>query len=211
MEAVVTYLQESLTYSQYSLEISALHWLGKLARWCSDESMELDQLRVFWPYFRRALQVDGDDWQEIEDSLNWWLDVWWLYVNLQHAEGKEGLEDYRILSHQKLVMFAQSGLVFTPVPISVDIVSRFWRDARDLKMIPESGKYDVTSLYLTLFGQSVLAHRWWEALKALGWALRTGYHPRAVPAWYRFFRAAFEYLFKNPYYKSHKGLKSSKD
>jgi hypothetical protein len=135
------------------------------------------------------------------------LDTWWFYVNDQSTQGKEGLEKYRTAGHRQLVKMAQSGLVFTPFPISVDIVSCFWRDLRGLEIIPESGKYDVTSLYLTLFGQSVLAHRWREAIKALGWALSRGYHPRAVPAWYRFFRAALDYLFKNPGYMNHRNLR----
>ncbi len=211
VETIVTYLQESLKYSGYSPDITALHWLGKLAGWSFNEGKELDQLRVLWPHFKGALQLDGHYWQEIEDALNWWLDVWWLYVNRQYIKGREGLEKYRTLSYRQLVKVAQSSLVFTPFPISLDIISNLWRDLRDLKMIPESGKYDVTSLYLTLFGQSMLAHRWWEALKAFGLALSRGCHPKAIPAWYRFFRAALDYLFKNPRYKDHRGLASSQD
>jgi hypothetical protein len=169
--------------------------------------MELGQLRVLWPHFKRALQVNGHYWQEIEDSLDWWLDAWWFYVNRQYTQGKEGLKKYRTLDHRQLMKVAQSGLVFTPIRISVDIVSCFWRDLRDLKMVPESSKYDVTRLYLTLFGQSALDHRYWEALKALGWALARGCHPRAIWAWYRFFRAAFDYIFKNPRYMSRGSLR----
>lgn len=211
MEAVVAYLRESLKYSRYSPDMTALHWLGRLARWCFDEGMDLGQLRVFWPHFRGALEVDGHYWQEIEDSLDWWLDTWWFYVNRQYAQGKKGLEKYRTLGHRRLVKVAQLGLVFTPFPISVDTVSYFWRDLKDLRMIPESSKYDVTSLYLTLFGQSVLAHRWWEAPKAFGLALNRGCHPRAILAYYRFFRAALDYLFKNPRYMNRRSLRSSKD
>jgi hypothetical protein len=192
------YLRRSLAYSNLPAMFALQNWLSKLARWCIEEDMEVDRLQVFWPCFKAALQVDDLHWQEIEQSLNWWLDVWWYYLIRQHERATQGLRRYRDLTVRQLVGLAQFSIVVSPIPTTNEEITQFWEDAGTNGMLSPSNQHEVAALYLAVFGRSVLMKHWLAALKAFGKALRHGFRPRATGVWYRFVRSALVYFLGRP-------------
>jgi hypothetical protein len=96
-------------------------------------------------------------------------------------------------SRDQLLALAQLSLLITPVYAMVRAIEGFAANAHNQPLKPPFHSYETVSLYLTAFGQAVLARRPDAAARALGCALRHSLHPRAFAAWLRFAGSALRY------------------
>lgn len=70
---IADYLRQSLAYTSTSPMRTVRLWLDRFARTCADKGYKLEELRILWPQFKAAIQVDEPLWQQIEQALNRWL------------------------------------------------------------------------------------------------------------------------------------------
>ena len=194
----VNYLQRTYQENYRDHKVRVIHWFAQFLKLSTREGHDYDRLLRMIPVLQRAAEFDPQEWEEMEVTLRWWLDVWLAYHEQRYAEAAEHLASYSEWDSQKLFQMAQYCLLISPFPIGVREVNRFWTDSRAQGLIPESRRYDVALLHLSLFAQHVWSHRWTKAAHGLSWAIRTGYHPKAWYIWYRFFRSAIVYYLLQP-------------
>jgi len=194
---ITEYLQQSRQWTLYHQNVTfvALDWAEKLALHSRSDDCKVEDIRLFWPYFKEAVHVDDLHWKETENALNWWLNVWRHYLNDDRQRAVEGLLHYQNLPVREIIKRSKS-VIFVCYQSTVDMVSRFWRDARDNGLIPSSESYQVSALYQGVFEEAVYGSRWRKAAKAFLYTLRTGFHPKASGIWFCFFRFAFGFLKK---------------
>jgi hypothetical protein len=189
-EELVRYLQASLDYVDPPFEYAVLKWMKQFAERSIDDARGIDELRALWPYFGEAAHLDDVTWTQTETVLSWWVDVWWLYLDAQYARAAEALPSYKGMTSREFIRLVQAGLIINPIPVSSKAIEHLWQDATELGLVDASQFREITALYLTAFGQAVFSGQWSTALNALLWAVRRGCHFKAMPAWYRFSRAA---------------------
>lgn len=191
---IVIYLRQIKTHIHHDPLIIAQHWQAQLSKHASREGVALANLSEFWSHFRIALDVDLETWRTIEQALGWWLDVWWYYVHQADDIGRNNLSKYRTMSAPELIQLIQLCLIVSPVPVSVTDIHRVWNDIISAGLIDGDPRIEVTALYLTLFGQALLAGNYRVSVQALYSAIATGWRLRAFPAWKRFFKTSVFYF-----------------
>ena len=194
----VKYLRLTYQENYRDHKVRVIHWFSQFLKLSTREGHGYDRLLRMVPVLQRAADLDPHEWEEMEVALRWWLDVWLAYHEQRYTEAAEHLASYSEWDSQKLFQMAQYCLLVSPLPIGVREVNRFWADSLKQDLIPESRRYDVALLHLSLFAQHIWSHRWGKASHGLFWAIRTGYHPKAVYVWYRFFRSAIVYYLLQP-------------
>lgn len=79
LEEIEPYLQRATTVNgTHPAIILAQTWLVQLATYAHEEGLDVTELRAFYPYFQRALQLSGTAWTAVERMLDWWLAHWQL-------------------------------------------------------------------------------------------------------------------------------------
>ncbi|MFO7537083.1 MAG: glycosyltransferase [Chloroflexota bacterium] len=192
-DQLAPYLRRTLPFLPAAPDVVVQNWLHQLAFHAGRDGIEIDRLRSFWPYMETAVATDKTTWQQIQQRLDWWLDVWHYYQNQQPELALSHLAQRRHLSARDLIALAQYGLTLTPRPTTTSHVRDFLAGLVDNKLLPADAHAEATALYLTLFGQSTLARRWQTAVTALLHALGRGWRPAAWPAWGRFVRSGWRY------------------
>lgn len=155
------------------------------------------------PIFLPVLPADVDG----TAYLNWWLDVWWGYHQLEINGGDDAVlkNQIRMMPSQlqkmnsqpikQIVKLAQNAITHTaPLPThqSVNMLSQFWSDITHTRQNP-SEQVQVITLYLTMMTRAIFAKQFSVARVAFSKAVGVGIHPRAIPPWLRFFRATVQY------------------
>jgi len=125
--------------------------------------------------------------------------VWWYYLQGNNGRAAQNLKQNNGYTTKELIAMVQFYLIVSPIPATLTAVNQFWADALGQGVIDQSDKQQVAVLYLTLFGQALLAKRGHVALKALASALRYGYHPRTWSAWGQFLKAGLAYFSHKPW------------
>lgn len=188
---IVDCLRRSLEYTPYTLEQTVVTWAQQFAKEQSFVGQESEY--DLWVPYLQAATPDTLPLARLENMFRWWMNVWRHYVE-DDERRIDGLSTYRELGTRKLIVLAQSSLLMTPVERMVKIAALFWKDIQTMGLVSPSQAYEVTKLYLTIFGQASLAHRWSVARHALGRAVRYSAHPRAFGAWFRFVHSALNYF-----------------
>lgn len=192
-EQIAELLRRSLSYSPYSFEQTIAEWMTEFTE---EQALEGDPSEVgdWIPYLQSAVSPDRLPWARSQKLFRWWLEIWRFYVDDDDEECIGRLAAYRKLGPNDLIALTRSSLMMTPVHKMVNVVTRFWEDARVLGMVQGSQQYEVTALYLTAFGQAFMAGEWTMARRALFRAVRSSAHPRAVRSWLRFIHSALTYF-----------------
>ena len=188
------FLHRSLRHSRGGREIAALDWAGAFARFARREGLDPAGVKAAIPIFKRAAGADGDLAPIVETAMRFRLEVLEGCFSTGELPDTRALMGFRALSSRQLLKTAQAALVSSPSAVGPARVARFWETLVRAGLVPRSSEWDVTTLYLTLFTRAMFNHQWTASLQS-GWhALRVGLHPRALPAWGRFFRSAIVYL-----------------
>ncbi|MBW1787940.1 MAG: glycosyltransferase [Deltaproteobacteria bacterium] len=190
---IVEWLRRSLRYSRHTLELTIIKWFELFAEQQAvmGNPAEVDD---WMPYFRAAADSDRVPWDQLQKLFRWWLGVWQFYVEHNSGQHVQDLAAYRDLRTDELLALARFCLTLTPVDRQLEVVPKFWDDVQAAGLVPVSRAYEVTGLYLRVFGHASLAREWAMAWCALRRAVRSSVHPRAVEAWLRFVWAALGYL-----------------
>ncbi len=119
----------------------------------------------------------------------------------QEKEGWSCLEKLtrlQLFPQTDVIRFFQYLISKSSSQITVTQLQHLCHDLQEAEIIKYSETYLCTPLYLTLFGQALLAHHAWEtAFRALYRTLEAGrFHLYAVKAWRQFFSNAISYWFR---------------
>lgn len=193
-EEAIPYLARTRELAPYDVTRVVMDWLRHYTKWSTIDGRDLPEIRQMWPCFQQAAGLDDATWTAVSQRLDWWLDVWWYYLQADFDKASQQLGRAPHFSATDLVAMVQFYLIVTPTVATVTAVQRFWQDANQQALIPIAEQYRVTSLYLTLFGQALLDKRWSTACAAWVKALHYGYRPAAWPAWRRFLQAGLTYF-----------------
>lgn len=185
------YLQQSLPYSPYPVGQTVQDWLRNYARWSADDGSTPLALKQMWPHFQKASGLAETAWQRVAYRLDWWLEVWWHYLQEDYDRARCQLALYNQLSAIELVLMVQFFAIFSPNPVTLAMIARFWQDVQQTGLAPPAEHRRVTALYLTLFAQALLDRQARTAVPLLAAALRAGWHPRMWPVWLRFLRTGW--------------------
>ncbi|MBN1315743.1 MAG: glycosyltransferase family 2 protein [Anaerolineales bacterium] len=196
---VEPYLQRSFTYLPHApTNATVIEWARMFAGWFQRSGNDPGRYRTMMPFVRQAISLDREKWPDLTDSLI-------LPVNGSDDGQMFNLSSYMGLAPHELISGAQADLVMIPVKSMVPAVEQFWRDVLARKMVPAGNRQDVLGLYLTAFGQAILAGRWDASWSALKRTLQYSISPRAAFVWFRFVRKAFDYFFLSKTRRSHNG------
>ncbi len=194
LEDIPRYLQRTLAEAVVSPSLAMYHWLVQLARYAVQNGRSVGELRVLWPYFQAALGYDDAHWQRLEPVLDWWVGVWWHYLQPETAELRPDFPLYTALPPRRIIELARSAILMNPSVVTLERVQRLWHDLVHRGIVPAAHACEVITLYLTLFGQSLRHRRWrhaWQAFKAAMWA--SG-RPNAWRNWLAFFTESLAWL-----------------
>jgi hypothetical protein len=76
LQEMVLYLQEAAQVANQPPIVTAQSWLVQFASYAWEEGEDLTRLTAMFPYFKKALLVEGAAWRQLEGSLNWWITEW---------------------------------------------------------------------------------------------------------------------------------------
>ncbi len=191
------YLRETLKLSVYfpTMKFAVLDLAEKLAQNYLRNGKKISEMRIFWPFFKEAVQLDEAHWIQIENTLNWLLDVWQHYLHHDRLLSVIGLSSYKELTTREIVKRA-SPVIFVCSNTTVNMVSHFWQDAMDKGLVSLTERHEITSLYLSVFAEAFFGLHWRKVLIGLCYAVRYGIHPRAWRIWFRFFKTTLSNIKK---------------
>ena len=188
------YLQRSLTHAKGVRGIAALEWAGAFSRFATREGGDAATLTAAIPVLLKAAPMEAALTPIVETALRFRFEALDGFFSGGNIPDTADLADYRTLTPRQVVKTAQSALVSAASPVGVSRVAQLWEKVMGAGLVPRSAGHEVTTLYLTLFSRSLFTRQWRAATEA-GWrAVRVGLHPRALPAWGRFFRSAILHL-----------------
>jgi glycosyltransferase involved in cell wall biosynthesis len=121
--------------------------------------------------------------------------VWWAEERSRRPDAGSLARILDGYTPREIVKMLQAAIIAVPQRDTLDDVIRLWSDLVRSGVVPASARHEVTTLYLTVFSQSVFRRKGRRAARALAAALRSGAAVRALPAWGRFLRAALIYCF----------------
>lgn len=183
--AVAGQLQRTLPYSRYDFRRTVHDWLYHLTEWTAPQDADFEDLREIIP----RLVAIGDEAPSVPpnlaDQLDWWLTVWWHYLQQNDAEASRRLHANPTPAPllDQINFYLRTGIS----PAHPDAVDRFCQDALAAGQITSTDRYKATELYVTLCGRALYAGDLRIACQSLLRALRYGWHPKA---WLPAFRSA---------------------
>jgi glycosyltransferase involved in cell wall biosynthesis len=190
--AIVPQLRRALASSPYETDMTALEWTTLFQEWWDREGGSTEELERIGSYLEAALgeQAGGHSWRH----LRWRVEVWNPVLQNDRERLGKGLTVFRGLGVEEITRLAQSSLLLTDPREMIGAVDRLWAEAERAGLVAVGDHGAVTSLYLTAFGQALLAGRAriaWDALRAATQSTRS---PRAAAAWLGFVHAALRHL-----------------
>jgi GT2 family glycosyltransferase len=183
------WLERSLAWSPYPRPESALEWVRQFAGFDAHAGRR-DGVALWFPPVRRACDSLLSMRGRSDALLLWWADVWSHYLADEPHDARNGLAKYGGTPWAEIVALAQESVLVSPAEERLAATDRFGADAGALGLGGRPAHGDVVALYLTAFGQAVLAREWPLARRALRRAVGVGLDHRAAVAWMRFFGKA---------------------
>ena len=193
-EDAVSNMQRALACSPHPRPLTMFDWAGQFARHAARDGHQVDILWTLLPHIQAAVGLDHELCIQAERAVRWWVEVWWHCMDGDEERAAEGLASFRGLDPRQLVELAQNSVLVSPPPDTVAPITQFWGHARSQGLVPTSSRHDVAHLYLLVFAKALVARYWAVAWQAISAALSWSFHPRAVPAWFRFLRIMAPYL-----------------
>ena len=190
---IVDFLQSAFNRSQQIPMETVVEWMNQFAIWFEEIGGQPGDSNGMLPYIREAAKRNNFHWQHLDIFLPWWTSVWQPYVRANSEKAAKHLSAYTVLSYGEFLSLVQSSITKTPTNKMVMVVDRLWQDICKLELVLPRDKHIVTSMYLTCFGQLLLAHNWEDSWLALKRSLCSSNHPKAFFAWVGFLRNTLKY------------------
>ena len=144
---IIPYLRQARQFSRFEPAVVAQHWQIQFVQHLLSQGSSLEKARVFWPFIQQGLNLDEAGWRPVEQALDWWLSVWWFYVHEQYEEGVVNLGGYDTATGCSVLKLVQSCLIISPMPVEIEVVRRFWRDAAAVNLVSIDSRGDITAIY----------------------------------------------------------------
>lgn len=100
------------------------------------------------------------------------------------------------LSTRQIVKILSLQIVGNYWLISSKELDKLWSNFRKAGLVPDADRYEVITLFLTLFSQCVFSLHWPQAVGYLLSTVSRSMNPRAFSPWYRFFLSAIKFIFE---------------
>ncbi|QDT07294.1 Hyaluronan synthase [Rubripirellula lacrimiformis] len=176
--AVANQLQQTLRYSKSDFRHTVHDWLYQFANWTSDAGLVVEDLQSMIPEWVSLGEVETSESDDLAATLNWWLAVWWHYIEQHDAEAARQLETVPPRTSQQLVEQVSFYLRTGSDSAHVEAVDRFWQDALTSGLVQPCDQHLVTELYVTLCGRALYGGDWRIARQGLLRAVQFGWRPR---------------------------------
>ncbi len=195
------YMEKSIPVAGKDVSLVMFDWVSEIIKRVREKNLPISPIREIFPYCQATAQIgetisfDGEREIKVKDALEWWFDVL-LPFQLGQSEdiSSDVIQRFQNFSVRELVKITQSALLVAPLfPTGKDI-NKLWEMLLRHKLITEVDKQEVITLYLTVMTRTIFARRWKLLPSAIGYVLKSGLHPRAIPAWSRFVKSSLRYL-----------------
>jgi len=174
----------------------AYQWMRIFSRWSHAFAYPALADEDCYRAFRDALPGQAEEEKRIPDALEFWWLVWRAYLLGDATAAEEGLAAYGAAQRQEIVRWIQALVLGSREGVGVEVISRFWRDARLGGLVPQANRHEVATLYLSALTNHLLARRWGRALRSLRSAALAGMHPGGLAAWFRYAQMALARAFR---------------
>ena len=200
-DAVPLFLQESLNYASAPRIITLLSWTKEFMHWSLHMNAPLSELHTALPFFRAAMNIEEAQWRTLEPLLRIWISFWCVYWHgdTLHDDTHNLAAVVQGFTLHRIVETLQTLTIVSGEFYEVHKITAFWSYLRKIGLVAPSQQYEVTVLYLTIFGRALLKKQWHIALDSLGAVMKLSWHPRAIMAWGRFvwYAVRYKHLTKN--------------
>jgi len=166
-EEVTPSLQRSMDRSRGSRQQTVLQWSRMFLNWSRGVGAGAEDLDGLLPHVQAAAGLDDGWWRSFHATLPWWAAIWSTYLTEEEKPPDAAWISELGRPTPEVLALAQTSLLLTPVEATVWAVNRFWTDVRSRALEPPLRESELVALYLTAFGQAVLARRCAIAMRAL--------------------------------------------
>lgn len=185
-DAVGHQLAQPRKYSRFEFRRTAHDWLYHFAKWTTTAGADVERVREMIPTFMSLGDIETPDRGELAAELNWWLTVWWPYIQQHETEARHNLTSTSTQNPQLLLRRIAYYLRTSAVPVRVEAFDRFWYDAFAVGVFQSSDQHQAIGLYLSLCGRALHSGDIRTFLKAL---LRVLQYGRRPATWLSAFRS----------------------
>lgn len=185
---IPAYLRQTLPYVSRPLPQLVADWQAQLAAHASRDGVEVTVLRELWPCFETAVSLPASQWHTLQQTLAWWLDVWRHYLVGQPTQA-----NWQPYTTANLLPVISQAIIANPTAVSTSAIQQVCHDMMQRGLLPPPAHNELTSLYLTLFGQAVLGRHWRLAAQAAAATVQMGIRPLA---WKQFLQNSLRYLYQ---------------
>jgi len=98
------------------------------------------------------------------------------------------------LSSRQITKILSMQIVGNSSLISSKGLFQLWREMRKAGLISKADRFEIITIYLTLFTKCVFSLKWSKAIGYWFNAVARSGHPKAIVPWYRFYRSAIKYF-----------------
>jgi len=163
-----------------------------------DQAVEFDQLYELLFEFISS-DINKTAWADLDIPPEEFVIAFGEFTRIYNravlsAPNKLEARKIQNLSTRQITKILAMQIVGNSRLISPEALSHLWRKMRKVGLIPKTDRFEIISLYLTLFTTCMFSLQW---LKAVGYffnaVVRSG-HPRAIVPWYRFYRSAIRFV-----------------
>ncbi len=200
-ELTVALLAKAARVSRFDAKHTLEDWTAQYSSWHLAEGKDTDEVRTMWPYFCKAAHVSEIEWQQIQPSLEWCLDVWQHYSHGNYEVGATQLRANQQIGSSGSRTYAKElaerihfYVMFTPNSRGLEAIEQLWHDAKKFGFVTSGDRYHLTGLYLGLVGQSLWHNNPRTAVVAMSRAVRAGATLKAWPAWRKSLQLGLNYL-----------------
>jgi glycosyltransferase involved in cell wall biosynthesis len=193
VDEVSLYLRRSMDLATGSPQQTVLEWCRMFVGWSRSVGVGMEDLEGLIPHIRSVGNLDDVWWRTFETALPWWVTIWLHYFTEEAPPPTQAWAAQVQRSTPEVLSLAQASLLLTPVEAMLRVIGRFWTDVRAQPLDPPFREPDLVALYLTAFGQAVMARRLQIARRALSQAMQHSRKPAALRAWRRFAAKAMRY------------------
>ncbi len=187
LQALFPFVRQALAIDESDwpqLETMLKWWLTHWEMLHQGQLGDIPQVQTI-VYAALHLEQEGHIRSSVE-WVEWWLKVWRHFLPNKDCGLGHEMTAFTNKSVNEVVKLSQASILYAPERLKTWQIMKFWSLALDCGLIQLADKHNVTALYLTYFGQSLLGKEWRRALQGLGMAVRTSFHPAAIKAWREF-------------------------
>lgn len=189
------YLHKTLPFTKQESDQIPVVWQSQLIQRALEYGIAWEKTASLGEILCRIPLPGNPDPERIRGILQWLHMLWWEYQQGRRPEPEQMRALSSGMSPRAIAKGLQSALLGAPDPNSLVTIDAIWRDLLTTGVVPRSNRGEVTTLYLTVFSQSVFRRDARSAAAAAFRAIRHGASFSALPAWGRFLRAAAGYVF----------------